>query len=238
MSKKKILSLAVVVIMIAILSFSTLAWFTDEDSAKNDFSIGGAGTGESEDVFDVEIKENVDGEEDPVDNMDFENILPGDTFKKEAYVTNNGAYEQYIRVIMKITDWNLINHGVTGSNGVVTINMDDNFNDNWHIVGQVQVKDDGTLTVNSAGSYNEETDTLTVTMYLKHKLAPGETVQIMDYVSISTKATQEDFAAEGFADGFQITLDVDAAQTKNILDEYHADEWQNAKKTFEKLDAE
>ena len=45
MSKKKLLSLAVVAIMIAILSFSSLAWFTDNDSATNDFQIGGAGTG-------------------------------------------------------------------------------------------------------------------------------------------------------------------------------------------------
>ena len=32
MNKKKLLSLALVVIMIATLSFSTLAWFSDSDS--------------------------------------------------------------------------------------------------------------------------------------------------------------------------------------------------------------
>lgn len=238
MSKKKLLSLALVLIMLAMLSFSTLAWFTDTDSATNDFKIGGAGHDDPDKIFSVEVKENVDGEEQPVDEMDFEHILPGDKFKKEAYVTNTGSYEQYIRVTMTISDWSLINGGVTGSNGVVTINMDDDFNSNWHIVGQVQVKTDGTLVPNTTGCYDEETDTLTVVMYLNKKLQPGETVHIMDYVSISTKATQDDFTAEGFADGFQIEIHAEAAQTENILTEYSQDEWKNAKKTFETLEAE
>lgn len=240
MNKKKILSLALVVIMIAILSFSTLAWFTDSDSAENDFNIGGAGTGKPEDIFDIEVKENIDGKEEAVDNAEFKDILPGDNYKKEAYLTNNGSYEQYVRVVMTVTDWSLINGGVTGTNGVVTIYMDKDFNQNWQIVGQIQAKqveNKLVLCVNSDGCYDAQTDTLTVTMYLKHKLAPGETVQIMDAVSISPNATQADFAAEGFADGFQIAIDADAAQTENILDEYHADEWQNAKKTFEALAA-
>lgn len=237
MNKKKLLSLALVVIMIATLSFNTLAWFTDTDSATNIFNISGAGQDDPNKIFSVEVKENVDGEDEPVDNMDFDPILPGDKFTKEAFITNTGSYEQYIRVTMTITDWSLINGGVTGSNGVVTIKMDEKFNENWQIVGQIQVRTDGTLFVNSTGSYDQATDTLTVTMYLKHKLVPGETVQIMDYVSISTKATQNDFTAEGFADGFQIKFHAEAAQTENILTEYHADEWQNAKKTFETLEA-
>ena len=241
MNKKKLLSLSIVVIMIAILSFSTLAWFTDEDSATNDFQIGGAGTGDSTDIFDIEVKENIDGEDEPVDGAEFKDILPGDNYKKAAFITNNGAYEQYVRVTMTITDWTLINGDITGSNGVVTIKMDKNFKDNWQIVGQVGVKDDGTLTVNSNGAYDETTDTLTVVMYLKHKLQPNETVYIMDSVSVSTKATQEDFKAEGFADGFQIQIDADAAQTENILDEYDSNpdyEWRNAMNTFKALDAE
>ena len=239
MSKKKLLSLALVVIMIAILSFSTLAWFTDADSATNDFTVGGAGQQDPDKIFSVEVKENVDGEQAPVDNMTFENVLPGDSYKKEAFITNTGSYEQYIRVVMTVTDWSLINGGVTGGgNGVVVIKMDKDFKDNWQIVGQAQVRDDGTLVVNSAGgTYDNTTDTLTVTMYLKHKLQPGETVQIMDSVTIATKATQADFAAAGFADGFQISFDADAAQTENILTEKSADEWRNAQATFKALES-
>ena len=39
MNKKKLLSLALAVIMIAILSFGTLAWFSDSDDVTNNFYI-------------------------------------------------------------------------------------------------------------------------------------------------------------------------------------------------------
>lgn len=230
MSKKKLLSLALIVIMIAILSFSTLAWFTDTDSATNDFNIGGAGTGKPEDIFDVEVKENVDGKEEPVDEMKFENVLPGDNHKKEAFVSNTGSYEQYIRVTMTITDWKLIQN-------IVTINMDDDFDTNWKISSTgVDVDDQGNLIASNDSSVNANGE-LVVILFLDKKLPVGESVQIMDAVSISTKATQNDFIDVGFADGFQIKIEADAAQTENILDSYGTVEWQNAENTFEALDA-
>ena len=226
--KKKVFVVALAVCLIASLSLGTLAWFTDKDSATNDFNIGGAGQGESDKIFSVEVKENVDGEDEPVDSMAFGNVLPGDKFKKEAFITNTGSYDQYIRVIMTITDWELIE-------GLVTINMDDAFDANWHIYdGQARVQDD--VLVDFSNTELDDDGNLVVTMYLNKKLAAGETVQIMDYVSISTKATQNDFTAEGFADGFQIHIKADAAQTENILEEYGAVEWQNAKKTFAALE--
>lgn len=229
MNKKKLLSLALVVIMIATISFSTLAWFTDTDSATNDFKVSGAGQEDPDQIFSVEVKENVDGEDEPVDEMDFEHILPGDKFKKEAFITNTGSYDQYIRVVMTITDWALIED-------FVTINMDDAFEDNWHIYGgQARVYNDVLVDFSNTVLVDGN---LVVTMYLNKKLAPGETVNIMDYVSISTKATQDDFADPAFADGFQIIFDADAAQTENILSNLDDREWYNAMKTFEALEAE
>jgi hypothetical protein len=78
---------------------------------------------------------------------------------------------------------------------------------------------------------------LVVVMFLNRKLQPGETVNIMDYVSVSSSADQDDFTATGLTDGFQVKIKADAAQTENILSEYSANEWQNAKKTFEALGA-
>ena len=230
MNKKKLLSLALVVIMIATISFSSLAWFTDKDAAKNDFTVGGANEEEDPDqIFSVDVKENVDGEDEAVDDMDFEDILPGDKFKKEAYITNTGSYDQYIRLVMTITDWEQIKD-------LVTINMDDAFDTNWHIYGgQAGVKDDVIVDYSNTVLVDGN---LVVTMYLNKKLGPGETVHIMDYVSISTEATQEDFADAAFADGFQIIFDADAAQTENILSEVDDREWYNALKTFESLAAE
>lgn len=227
MSKKKMLALAIVVIMIAILSFSSLAWFTDADSAKNDFTVAGAGEEDPDKIFSVDVKENVDGEEQPVDGMEFEDVLPGDKFKKEAYVSNTGSYEQYIRVTMTITDWEQIEK-------IVTIKMDEKFAENWAIAdGGVQVTDEGILVNNYKPVDNN--GNLVVTLYLKHKLQPNEKFDIMDYVEISKDATQADFAATNFDDGFQIVFDADAAQTENILDAYGTEEWKNAQATFEAL---
>lgn len=40
MNKKKLLTLALVIVLIAILSFTTLAWFTDTDEVTNTFTVG------------------------------------------------------------------------------------------------------------------------------------------------------------------------------------------------------
>jgi len=228
MNKKKLLSLALVVIMIAILSFSSLAWFTDADSAKNDFTVGGAGQNDPDKIFSVDVKEEVDGEEEPVEEWDFEEILPGDKLKKEAYITNTGSYEQYIRLIMTITDWKQVED-------IITVNMDDAFNDNWHIYGgQARVEND--ILADYSNTVLDQDGSLVVTMYLNKKLQPGETINIMDYVEISKDATQDDFKDSAFADGFQIIFDADAAQTENILSSFDSREWYNAMKTFEELE--
>lgn len=225
MSKKKLFSLAVVAIMIAILSYSTLAWFTHTDSADNDFTIGGAGQNDPDKIFSVDVKENVDGEDTPVDKMDFPNVLPGDAYKKEAFVSNTGAYEQYIRVTITVTDWKLIQN-------IVAINMDDGFSSNWKISSAgVDVDGNGNLIAHNDSSVNADGE-LMVVLFLDKKLGIGETVQILDAVSIAKSATQDDFTAAGFADGFQIKIHADAVQTKNILESYGSVEWQNAENTF------
>lgn len=227
MNKKKLLSLALVVIMIATISFSSLAWFTDTDIAKNNFTVGGAGTNDPDQIFSVDIKENVDGEEEPVEEWGFENLLPGDHHKKEAFITNTGSYPQYIRVVMTVTDWALIEN-------LVSINMDDAFAANWHIYGgQARVEED--VLADYSNTVLDENGNLVVTMYLNKILQPGETVNIMDYVEISTAATQDDFKDPAFADGFQILFDADAVQTENILTSLDSREWYNAMKSFEAL---
>ena len=231
MNKKKIFVLALVLIMLATISFSTLAWFTDADSAENKFTIGGAGKEDPDQIFSVDVKEKVDGEEKPVDKMDFEKILPGDKFKKEAYITNTGSYEQYIRVTLTISDWNLIKD-------LITINMDDSFANNWMIATRgVTVNRDGNL-VTDHNVNVDRNGNLVVVLYLNHKLEPGKSVDILDYVSVSSRATQEDFTNKAFLDGFSIEIKADAAQTENILPNYARDESANAQRTFEILEAE
>ena len=59
MRKKKLFSLAVVAIMIAILSFGSLAWFSDSDSVTNDFGIAGGENQDPDQIFSVDVMEYV-----------------------------------------------------------------------------------------------------------------------------------------------------------------------------------
>ena len=227
MNKKKLLAISLVVSMIAILSFSTLAWFTADDSATNDFTVNGGGQ-TADEIFSVDVKEIVDGEDQPVDEETFENVLPGANYKKEAYVTNTGSNDQYIRVTLTVSDWALIKD-------IVAINMDDAFAANWHIDStDVSVDAEGNLIADSDASVDADGN-LVVVMYLDKILAANESVDIMDYVSISTAADQDDFAAEGFADGFIIDIKADAVQAENLLATYGDVEWQNARESFNAL---
>lgn len=231
MNKKKLLSLSLVVIMIAILSFSSLAWFTDTGSVKNDFSIAGAGENDADKIFSMDVLEKGEDGKITDEGLKFEDILPGDHHVKEAYVTNTGSYNQYIRVIMTITDWEQIKK-------TVTINMDDDFAANWKIdtteTPGVSVDANGILKTTKSVVLVD--GNLVVPMYLTRQLEPTETVEIMDYVDISKDATQEDFIDPAFKDGFQITFKADAAQTENILDPYGKTEWKNAQATFKALE--
>lgn len=220
MNKKKVLVLALAVIMIAILSFSTLAWFSDDDEVTNDFMIAGSGTEDPDDIFSVDVWENNDEED---DGLDFEDILPGDELEKEAYVKNTGSYDQYIRVTMTISDWAEIKD-------LITIDLAEGFQDNWKITSDGVGCEEGNLKVTNDKSV--ENGNLVVVMFLNKKLAVGEEVKVMDLVKISTEATRDDFKSANFADGFQIDIKADAVQTKNVLDSYEQHEWQNAQESF------
>lgn len=229
MNMKKVLVISLVAIMVAILSFNTLAWFTDADNATNDFTINGAGNGDGteDEIFSVEVKENVDGEDEPVDEMTFEDVLPGANYKKEAFVTNTGSNDQYIRVTLTVSDWALVKD-------IISINMDDEFASNWVIdTADVSIDADGNLS--AADAAVDANGNLVVIIYLNQILVPAEKVDLMDYVSISKDATQADFTAEGFADGFVIDVHADAVQTQNMLDTYGTIEWENARDSFAAL---
>lgn len=101
MNKRKILMLAVSVCMIAILAVGgTLAYFTDTDSAKNTFTVGGVKIDLHED--------NKQGAEDEAYHTWLENqvLMPGDnntnTVAKVVTVENTGKSDAYVRVHIAI----------------------------------------------------------------------------------------------------------------------------------------
>ena len=211
MSKKKLLSLSLVVIMIAILSFGTLAWFNDSDNVTNKFHVATSDDpSDPDDIFSVDVWEKVDtdgdGEADTVNpgqdvdggEAEFENILPGSKFIKEPIVENTGAYDQYIRVVVTLSDGDAWLKALGAGYDLSTI-----------FAGH-----DETLWTRSVGT--KVGDEIIYVYYLNKVLAPAEQVSLFTHVQIPTHLTQEDMAK--LNGGFELTIRADAIQTENLGD--------------------
>ena len=213
MSKKKLFSLAVVVIMIAILSMSTLAWFSDSDSVKNDFMIADSDDDTADEIFSVDVWENTpDGDQDQ-DGHTYENVLPGDVLKKEAVVENTGYYDQYVRVTVTVSDaaaWMaaLNTNGAVPDLGQIVDGWDNA--DTWYCVDAAKVVG----------------DSIVYTMYYRNILLGdiendndnvsfnADKVTVFTAVKIPASMTVAQAAA--FQSNFNITVKAEAVQTENL----------------------
>ena len=199
MNKKKLFSLALAVIMIAILSFSTLAWFNDSDSVTNEFHIATSDDPtDPDDIFSVDIWENTPEGDKDQDGHSYDDILPGSNLKKEVNVENTGAYDQYIRVVVTLNNANawvdILGYG--------------------YDLGTIFEGHDEALWDYSVGTHDRANDQLIYVYYLNRKLAPQETVSLFTNVKIPTFLTQEDMAK--LNGGFELTVRADAIQTENL----------------------
>ena len=96
MSKKKIISLCLVVCLLATAIGGTLAYFTDTDNqVKNTFTVGNVS-------IDLTETNKINGVE--VTGNAFENVMPGTEITKTAVVTNNSSEAAYVRVVVRATN--------------------------------------------------------------------------------------------------------------------------------------
>lgn len=208
MSKKKLLSLALVIIMIATLSFGTLAWFTDSDEVTNDFLVAGSEDSDPDEIFSVDVWEDSEGEENEDGGYTYENILPGDKLTKVVNVENTGSYDQYIRVTIEISD------AIAWQNA-----LGENFNDETLMACFDGY--DPELWRHETSKVDTAANVIRITMYYNGGakgsygiVAPGDVVTVFTAVNIPASLTQEQAAA--FAGGFEITVTADAVQTENL----------------------
>ena len=93
MNKRKLMLVAVALCMVAILGFGgTLAYLTDEESARNVFTVGNV---------DIKLVEKYTPNS---------KLLPGIDVQKEVRVTNTGSEDAYVRVLIAIPK--LLNSGL------------------------------------------------------------------------------------------------------------------------------
>ena len=240
MSKKKLLSLSLVVIMVAILSFGTLAWFNDADSVTNEFYVADS-DGDGMPDFTIDVKEQkvdengnpvVDDEGNPVydeDDLgnDYKNIIAGDQLDKYVVVDNTGEYDQWVRVHFTFTDsavWQQAMKKAADAAGMSNVNayvltqiipivkQTDNFKE-WEV------------------NYNVYgADTITYTLNYSKTLAPDDDpVVVLEHVNIPGVLEQEDmnFGADGMP-GFALIVKAEAVQVDNL-------EANSAKEAFEEV---
>ena len=103
--KKKIVSIALVVAMVAVIAVGSLAYFTDKDSAENNFTVGN-----------VDIKLNETFEPNS-------KLLPGIDVNKDVTITlKEGSSDAYVWYLWKIpADLDSID-GTTGTNNALHVN--------------------------------------------------------------------------------------------------------------------
>ncbi len=206
-NKKKIAVISLAICLIAILSMGTLAWFSAQDTVVNEFYIADSDDDTADKIFSVDVYEYT--ENSPTEKVSatetYKEVLPGATLKKEPHVANTGHYDQYVRVIVTISDASVW-QGMLGENfgDAALLACFDGFDMTmWSEINTQVVAADNTIRV---------------VMYYDGILEGGDNasdITVFKNVVIPEAMEQDDAAAFG-ADGFTITVKAQAVQTENV----------------------
>lgn len=209
MTKKKVFVAALAICLVAIISMGTLAWFSDSDEVNNQFMITDSDQDDPEKVFSVDVWENTPEGDKDQNGAAYEAILPGDLLKKEAKVQNTGAYDQYVRVTITITDaeaW-IKTLGAAYDVTELLVGFDSaKWVHGWN--NMINWQEGDPIPAN-----------LTYVLYLKEILpaSGNDTVSIFDAVKVPESMTKEQ--AVLFDGGFDIDIKAEAVQTENVVPE-------------------
>ena len=256
-NKKKILAAALAVCLLGTISYSTLAWFNASQTVTNKFMVattgGGLGGGSTpstpqDKIFSLDLYEIVDKNgdgtvdeatekvayrDDATTGWDYDNVLPGVVYHKQPVVENTGSYDQYIRVVITLSNaakWQTV-LPVGYDLGEIFLEHDEAL---WTRDETIKL-DDGSVAAAIADTTN---DTISYVYYLNSDLAPAASVNVFTGVKLPTTLTQEDLAKLAVEDpanpgeyniNFDISVRADAIQTKGI------DGGTDAKTSFEAI---
>ena len=196
-TKKKVLVSALAICLVAIISMGTLAWFNAESEVTNNFYIADSDDDTADEIFSVTVWENT-----PDGDNQYEDILPGDTLKKEVRVENTGYYAQYVRVTVTISDaqaW----IDALGANFNVADVFDGFVASDWNHIWN---------NLNGATTVPEN---IVYTMYYKDVVEADDVIEVFNNVKIPTSLTREEAVA--FGGGFDISVKAEAVQAENVV---------------------
>lgn len=217
MTKKKIFVTALAVCLVAILSMGSLAWFSAQDSVKNEFFVAASDDLDKDDIFSIDVMERVDRDKDGVydatlsspEGFDYKDILPGDKLVKEPFVRNTGYYDQYIRVTVTISD------ATAWINAMgVDFAIEDVFTgydaSKWNNISKVIEGESDTITyVLYYNGILDGTDT-------ENDTTSGTANQVTLFTHVNIPETLTQVQAAAFKGNFSIDIKAEAVQTENV----------------------
>lgn len=211
-NKKKVAVVSLAICLIAILSMGTLAWFSAQDSVVNKFYVADSDDDTADEIFSVDVyeyTENSPSVKVPAGDT-YRNVLPGAILKKEPHVANTGYYDQYIRVIVTISDaavWQAA-FGANFTDDKLLASFDGFEMAKWTNISTEVVGDNIRIVMYYNGIL-DGTDTE------NDGAAEVSDITVFKNVVIPTELEMDDAAAFG-ADGFSITVKAQAVQTENV----------------------
>lgn len=206
MNKRKILSLALAVCLIALFTMGTLAYFTDSAATSNKFMTASYDPSNpdkvitAEELFSIKVYEtDANGQKD-YDGLTYEDIAPGDELDKDPTAENTGKYGQYVRMSVTLTKASAWQNAVAQGTDLTTI---------------FKGFDSTKWTRYDEPAVDTTNDTVTYVFYYNGILAPGGTATLFTDVVIPTSLTVDDMVA---LSQFEINITADAIQSDNTGD--------------------
>lgn len=189
--------------MIGILAIGSIAYFTSQDSLTNTFMMSTydpdnpGNPSNPEDIFSIRIYETENGEE-TTTGKTYTDIKPGDVLEKDPTVRNTGAYSQWVRMQVTITNaaaWKEAceKYGIT---------------ELLEIFGGY---DESKWSMYEEAYEDKEADTLTYEFYLNQELKPKETATLFTTMKIPQEFKAEDMIS---LSRFELKVTADAIQSQ------------------------
>lgn len=217
-TKKKVLVGALALSLVAIVGFGSLAWYQASDSVKNKFLVASSTDPDDpeDDTFSIKVTENVPDHPDNEDDFTYPVAEPGAVLQKQPYAVNTGKYDQYVRVIVKVSDaqaWTSVLTN-TAYDAVTADQMEavtlDQMVQGFNTTGFAY----------DAAESGVADDTFTFVFYGNGILPAGERVRIFDTLTIPGTLTNDQankFSAQTAEEkGFTVDVKAQAVQTENV----------------------
>lgn len=242
LNKKKVVVTALAVSLIAILSFGTIAWFSDSDSVTNNFHVTGE-DGDADDIFSVDVMEAVDVDKDGEYDFDdatigaegdtsdngkgtftYDHITPNEELLKRVSTKNTGSYDQWVRMTVTV-DAKLIDLLEK-----YTLSFTDILKDKVGYKLVWNYREAETLTFNSDGRWSHDANadveenadgTYTYTFYYNAVLTEGNSAVLFTTVHIPKEFTQADIATLD-KNAFAMVIKGEAVQADNTASDARA----------------